>query len=191
LAINTSLRHYPEEGPPEDIWTKPLPDADEKNAGIPVENWKLGIDGKPQKPWAHTVHVYFVDATSGETFTYSHNTIGAHVAFDALKSSVIAKRALYGDGLLPVIHLTETDFKTGYGMKKRPHLEIIDYKAPGGDAKAVSAPTAPQLPGPAEASPETPQPAAKSEQPKQSRRVKAKASAEAPKATGTDDGTPW
>ena len=40
------------------ISDKPLPDPEELNAAIPINEWEIGIDGKPRKPWEHIVVVY-------------------------------------------------------------------------------------------------------------------------------------
>jgi len=46
--------------------------------------------------------------------------------------------------------------KTAFGMKTRPHLEIVDWRAPkGGDGALVQSPSTPQLP-PAAATAATP-----------------------------------
>jgi hypothetical protein len=65
-------------------------------------------------------------------------------------------RALRGTRVMPVVHLSERPMKTNFGMGRRPHFEIIDWKTPGDDAKAISAKPTPQLAGPAVAPVETP-----------------------------------
>ena len=66
-------------------------------------------------------------------------------------------RALRGTRVMPVVNLSERPMKTNFGMRTRPHFEIIDWKTPGDDAKAIPAkPATPQLSGPAVAPAETP-----------------------------------
>ncbi|TWB63046.1 hypothetical protein [Bradyrhizobium sacchari] len=137
----------------EDIVEQPLPDADELNANIPAQDWEVGVDGKPRPPWAHTVVVYLVNLSTGETYTYTSATTGAHIAFDALKEAVITMRALRGSRCMPLVHLTDAPMKMKYGRHgKRPKFEIIDWRVPGGGGNPVPAvPPTPQLSGPSEA----------------------------------------
>ena len=154
VGVNEILRRWKDKLA-EYIVEKPLPDPDELNAAIPVQEWEAGVDGKPRPPWAHTVVVYLVNLSTGEAYTYAAATSGAHIAFDALKEAVITMRALRGTRCMPVVKLADRPMKMKFGQGKRPHLEIIGWRTPGEDANAIPArPTTPQLPGPAAA--ETP-----------------------------------
>jgi hypothetical protein len=153
VGVNEILRRW-KDNVPEDIVEKPLPDPDELNAAIPIQEWEVGVDGKPRPPWEHTVVVYLVNLSTGETYTYAAPTVGAHIAFEALNEAVITMRALRGTRCTPVVNLADRPMKKKYG-RKRPHFDIIDWRTPGEDANAIPArPTAPQLPGPVAA--ETP-----------------------------------
>jgi hypothetical protein len=141
-----------------DIREKPLPDLDELNAGIPIEKWEKGFDGKPAKPFSHHVGVYLVDPAKGTPYKYEANTAGAHMAFDALVEAVATMRMLRGAHVMPVVNLGERKWKSKtWGWQTRPDFEIINYKAPGGDLQAVPAkPDTPQLSGPASIEPSPP-----------------------------------
>jgi hypothetical protein len=98
-----------------------------------------------------------VNIATGEFFTYASPTRGAHIAYEALKEAVITIRALRCTRVMPVVNLAERPMKTKFGMKRRPHFEIIGWKTPGDDAKAGPDQAAtPQLAGPAVAAKETP-----------------------------------
>ena len=62
-------------------------------------------------------------------------------------------RALRGEKCCPVVKLRDEPMKTKFGGSgKRPHFEIIGWKAPGdGLAQALPAPSTPQLSGPSTA----------------------------------------
>lgn len=138
------------------IHDKPLPDLEQLNSAIPKSEWERGIDGQLRTPWEHIVIVRLVNLGTGEIYNYTAATTGAHIAYDTLKEQVITMRALRGTRVMPVVNLTERPMKTSYGMGRRPHFEIIDWKTPGDDAKAVPAkPATPQLSGPAVAPVET------------------------------------
>jgi hypothetical protein len=156
VAVNQILRRW-KANVAEDIVDKPLPDPDELNAAIPIAEWERGVDGTPRKPWAHTIIVYLVNLATGETYTYAASTVGAHIAYDALKEAVITMRALRGTKCMPLVNLSERPMKMKFGMGLRPHFGIIGWKTPGDDANAVPVqPAAPQLTGPAPDAPSTP-----------------------------------
>jgi hypothetical protein len=150
LGVDTALQMW-KENHPKHIRDKPLPDPEELNAAIPKSEWEKGMDGQLRKPWSHIIVVYVVNPHTGEIYTYTSPTVGAHIAFDALREAVVTMRALRGQRVMPVINLSEKPMKTNFGMRKRPHFEIIGWKAPGGDDGALppQKPT-PQLTGPTE-----------------------------------------
>ena len=155
IAINEILQMW-RGGKAEIITEKPLPDPKVLNSAIPVSEWQVGPDKKPRPPWAHTVVVYLVNISTGEAYTYAAPTIGAHIAFDHLREAVTTMRLLRGTRCMPLVNLGERPMKTSFGMRTRPHFEIVGWKTPGDDARAFPAkPSAPQLTGPAAAPAET------------------------------------
>jgi hypothetical protein len=154
---------------PEDIVEKPLPDPEELNRTTPQPEWERQLDGSVGAGWKHEVFVYLVNLGTGARYTYSNNTAGAHIAWDALREAVITVRALRGDKCYPLVNLTERPMKSKFrpsGMGMRPHFEVIDWKTPGGgDTTTVAAsPPTQQIAAPA---PAAPAPSAQLRQPKQ------------------------
>lgn len=134
------------------ISEKPLPDPEELNDEIPIAQWETGVDGKPRPPWAHYVVVHLVNVATGEHYTYSNCTTGAHIAVDNLREATIIMRGLRGEKVMPLVNLSERPMKTKFGETTRPHFEIINWKSPGGGGgKAIAEQPAPQLPAPAAA----------------------------------------
>jgi hypothetical protein len=162
---------------PEDITEKPLPDPEDLNQTTPESEWERQLDGSV----GDEVFVYLVDLGTGERYTYSNSTAGAHIAWDVLREAVITMRALRGEKCYPLVNLTKRPMKSKWrpnGMGMRPHFEIVDWKTPG-DGNAVPAPSpAPQLtapaaaPTPAAPTPTSPPPAPPPAPPAQSRRAK-------------------
>jgi hypothetical protein len=153
LATDDALQKW-KDNKAEVIRDKPLPNPDDLNAAIPQSEWERGIDGEPRKPWSHVVVVYLVNIVSGELYTYIASTTGAHVCFDTLNESIMTMQLLRGSNCTPLVNLSDRPMKTSFGMRKRPHFEIVDWKTPGGGPKAVPVqPATPQLSGPAEATP--------------------------------------
>ena len=103
VGVNEIVRRW-KDGMAEDIIDKPLPNPEQLNAAIPVNEWEKGRDDKPRPPWAHNVVVYLVSLATGETYTYAAPTVGAHMAHDALKEAVITMRALRGTKCMPVVN---------------------------------------------------------------------------------------
>jgi hypothetical protein len=156
-AVDEALQRWANKVPTL-LTDKPLPDADDINAQIPTTEWERGIDNQPVPPWKHVVIVILADPGTGSLYKYVSPTAGAHIAFDLLKEAVITVRSLRGIRVLPLVNLTERPMKTKFGVKMRPHFQVIDWKAPPGeDGKAVPAQAAPpQLSAPAPSSAPTP-----------------------------------
>jgi hypothetical protein len=147
-AVDAVLRRW-KDNVPEYITDKPLPDPALLNQTIPMNEWQKGIDGKPRPPWEYTVVVYLIDLVSGEIITYQSSTVGARIAYDNLREAVITMRALRGTRVSPVVELAERPFKKNFGMRSRPHFQIIDWRTPGGGQRAIPpAPATPPLTGP-------------------------------------------
>jgi hypothetical protein len=134
------------------ISTHPLPDPDALNTAIPVSEWELDPAGKPTPPWKLTYVIYFIDLNTGALFTYANSTFGAMLAYNNLEEQIGVMRILREEHALPIVRLEKRPMKTQYGMKTRPHLQVIDWRAPGGGGPklAPQSPT-PQLTGPAAA----------------------------------------
>jgi hypothetical protein len=160
VAVNEVLQKW-KDNKPEVISAKPLPDPDELNSAIPLNEWEVGLDGQPRRPWAHTVLVYLVNLGTGEFYTYPSATIGGHIAFDHLKEAVMTMRALRRARVMPLVNLAERPMKTKFGVKTRPHFDIVGWKTPGDSAALPTGPAPPSLTPPARSPEPTPQSAPK------------------------------
>jgi hypothetical protein len=149
VGVTEFLRMW-KDNRPTDIRTKPLPDIDALNSQIPEEEWELGLNREPVKPWQHYFGVYLVNATDGSSFRYENSTWGCHQAVDELKEAVITMRMLRGNSVVPLVNLSERPrISKKYGKQRRPHFEIIGWKTLGGDPETVLSKSAPaQLPSP-------------------------------------------
>ena len=123
------------------------------------------MDGRPTPPWQHTVVAYGIDPEGGGTYTYVSSTVGGHIAIDQLDEAVETKRLLAGAQVMPRVRLSERPMKTKYGLKSRPHFEIVAGGSRGDGGALPPAPAPLQLPdaapGPAteSATPAEPAPA--------------------------------
>jgi hypothetical protein len=151
IGYITVLRRWKNKRP-EYITEHPLPDPDELNKAIPIEQWEIGLDGKPSKPWKLTYVIYLVDLKTGALYTYAHDTYGAMQAYNALEEQIAVMRMLRGEHVFPIVHLEKRPWKSlQYGMQMRPHFQVVDWRASGGTPVISPAPT-PQLTGPLTAS---------------------------------------
>jgi len=119
---------------------KPLPDVDELNSQIPVEEWEKGLDGKPKAPWVLQHVAYLIDPVSAESFTFVNGTYGARLAVEKLQDRVANMQRLRGGNALPVVKLESRPMKTKFGTKQRPEFTVVEWReigANGGEVKAI------------------------------------------------------
>ena len=138
---------------------EPLSKLEQLNAAVPESELERGQDGKPVPRWKCFVGIYFIDPATGKGFRYEHSTWGARKMADELSESVANMRILRGGMCLPLVHPSEKPWKVDTGLRKRPILEVIDWKTPAGEGpKSIPTPEAPtpQLPSPAVAPVKTP-----------------------------------
>jgi hypothetical protein len=159
IGYTTIIRRWVDRRPI-DITEHPLPDPVVLNAEIPTEQWEIGMDGRPRPPYAMTYVIYMVDAEkTGAVYTFANSTFGSMLCYTNLEEQVAVMRMLRGAHVFPIVRLSKRPMKTAYGMKTRPALEIVDWRAPGSDGgggiPAVSPSPTPQLTGPLAATPPT------------------------------------
>ena len=141
VGVDAILQRW-KQGLPEVIRDKPLPDPNDLNSAIPVAEWETGIDGQKRPPWADTVVVYTINPATGSFYTFVSSTTGGRIAVDHLNESVSGMRMLRGDRVLPLVTLGERPMKTRFGVKSRPHFEIVDWKEAGVPVLREEAPKA-------------------------------------------------
>jgi hypothetical protein len=146
------LQHWEEKRVIDVIRELPLPDLDTLNSTIPKAQWEIGLDGKPRPPWQRAYVIYMLDLVSGTPYTYINSTTGARIAFEQLNERVVITRMLRNARVVPLVRLEQRPFKTSFGMRSRPHFEILEWRQFGEDGGLLGGPPSPQLTGPASAS---------------------------------------
>jgi hypothetical protein len=76
-------------------------------------------------------------------YTLINKTMGCRIAVQDLADRVEVTAALRGMLVAPIVKLSCKPMTTKYGIKQRPHFEIIDWRSFG-----PSSPTAPVEPPP-------------------------------------------
>jgi hypothetical protein len=153
IGYTTVLRRWKDKRP-EYITEHPLPNSDDLNKAIPLDQWETGLDGKPRKPWTLTYVVYLVDLNTAALFTYAHDTFGAMQAYTNLEERIAVMRLLRGEFVFPIVRLEKRQWKSAtYGLQQRPHFEPTgDWRSPGGFQTVAPSPT-PQIGGPTPVTP--------------------------------------
>jgi hypothetical protein len=157
LIIGTDqvlIRYHPKY---EESRDKPLPSAALLNSTIPKEEWREGLDHRPEPPWKLNYEIRMIDPVSGKLYTYRNSTFGAKVCWERLNEQVFTNRLLRGPNVLPLAKLEKRPLPTSYGIQSRPHCEPIEFRDPGTAISLPSAPPAPQLMAP-EPTPRPPAP---------------------------------
>jgi hypothetical protein len=111
-----------------------LPDDDELrewNARIPREQWERGPDGNLRAPWQRAHIAYLFDPEICQQCTYIGGSIGAGIAVSEVRKATVLRRKLRGTKAIPLVKLNTQPFKTRYGMKARPWLEIVGWANDG------------------------------------------------------------
>jgi hypothetical protein len=119
--VNKELRDQIVEKPGEEL------DVNMMNAQIPREEWGIGLNGQPQEPWQRQQLVYLLREHDASENTFVTSSGGGHVAVRELKKRVRRMRQLRGAEVYPVITLGSAPWKTKYGMRTRPHFEIVRW----------------------------------------------------------------
>jgi len=154
LGHETVLRRWQNKRP-EYITEHPLPNPDDLNAAIPIDQWELGLDGKPSRPWKITYVIYLVDLKTGALYMYAHDTFGAMQCYCILEERIAVMRMLRGEHVFPIVRLDKRQWKSAtYGIQMRPHLEPTgDWRSPGGGLQSVQRTPAPQISRPSTPTP--------------------------------------
>jgi hypothetical protein len=108
------------------MWTPGTPKPEIPECGDEC-TWPLGLDGKPSRPWKWNFFVYVIDAESGETLTFSSNTVGGKIAVRDLTQQIRSMRSMK-PGSMPVVELQSAMMATDWGKKPRPHFKITGWR---------------------------------------------------------------
>jgi hypothetical protein len=146
------------DGKAEKITAKPLPDLDDLNASVPVEEWELDFNNEKKPPYSLVQQVYLLNVNTGEKFIFASSSLGATRAKETLQDRCATMRMLRGARVYPEVELGIAPWPTRYGMKTRPHFKILNWVTFGdGQPETIPADQTPPLPPPpAQAEPAKP-----------------------------------
>jgi hypothetical protein len=119
-----------------------LPDPEQLNDEIPMDQWERGLDGKPRRPWGYIYCIYLLGLDSGKKWSYIHDTTGAKISRGELRGAIQNKKLLCGIDVLPIVELragTTWKSKT-FGFVPRADFYPIQWLCRGNDGALVPAP---------------------------------------------------
>jgi len=132
LGTRRGVRRWKDHVIVDEIVDLPLPDVDVLNEAIPESEWEDGPDGKPQRPYSVWHAAYLLNPVDAVVYSYLNNTVGASIAVGRLDSSMRWMQAMRGGSVFPLVKLTDAPLRTRFGMKRRPHFEILEWRELGG-----------------------------------------------------------
>jgi len=100
--------------------------------------------GEPQEPYKLWHAIYLLNPVDATVFSFLNCTVGISICAGRLESSLRAMQMMRGANAFPVCKLGDAPLKTRFGMKRRPHLEIVEWRTFGG-ATISAPPTPPKL----------------------------------------------
>ena len=119
---------------------EPVPDIEELNASVPVEEWRPDPGGKLKGPYEFQYEAQLIDRITMDAYRFPTATAGGYQACGNLIQKTQRKRKLEGAAFMP----------TKFGGRQRPDLRVVRFERLGdGGGEALPAPTTvPALPNP-------------------------------------------
>jgi hypothetical protein len=105
---------------------KLFPDVDAMNAAAPKSEWSEKF-GKMVGPWRRQHVTYMLDPATMSKFTFPTSSIGGAIGVTELVDKVKWMRKCRGAHVCPVITVATKPFPTSYGMRKRPHFNVVRW----------------------------------------------------------------
>jgi len=103
---------------------------------VPEDEFVTDLSGKKVNPWRYVHYIYLLDAKTGTVATFVTDSVGGAMAVDELSQQIIAMQRFRGTAAVPVVELKVVPFRTRFGVKKRPHFEILGWRTAGGGDQA-------------------------------------------------------
>jgi hypothetical protein len=100
---------------------------------VDPKDYVTDLAGKKVIPWKYNYWVYLVDLENGETITFRTDTYGGTLAVRELTEQIASMRNRSKASAMPIVELQSRQMKTDFGLKPRPHLQIVGWRFPDGD----------------------------------------------------------
>jgi hypothetical protein len=104
-----------------------FPNFEQLNNTCDRSEWRESF-GKLVGPWSGQHCVYFIDEKLNPyTWASPINTIGSAICVREFVDQVKRVRRFRGENVYAVVELSHVDFRTGFGLRQRPHLQILEW----------------------------------------------------------------
>jgi hypothetical protein len=113
---------------------QPWPNLKTWNENCPQSEWRPNPykPGELRGPWEAQRLLYLLDPVTLDTYTYTTTTLGGTRALHELARKITWMQRYRQAGVRPVVQLAKIWMPTRFGGRLRPHLQIVDWVAPGG-----------------------------------------------------------
>jgi hypothetical protein len=101
---------------------------------VPEPEYVCDLNGNKVNPWRYLKWLYLVEAETGVISTFEIGSVGGMMSVAELGQQIAGMRQLKGAEAIPIIELDVQPFKTKFGMKKRPALNIVGWKVANTEA---------------------------------------------------------
>ena len=146
VSYTTALERWTDHGP-EHITEHPLPDPKLLNSSIPQSEWRKGLNGAPEPPWKLIYVFYMVDEKIGMLYTFRNSTWGTQQLYEQLVEQIETVSMIRNKTVRPIVHLEKRPMPTtNFGMKAKPHMQILEWRIAGNSGDGDNLPVPPQTP---------------------------------------------
>jgi hypothetical protein len=124
------------------------------NEAAPREEWGKDLNGNPVGPFVRVLLLKMLDVKTMDRFAFVTSSVGGSIAIGDLSDKTKIMRRFNGPNVVPVISCSVTNFKTKFGVRKRPDFRVLRWMALGGGGgglpkpepkKFLAAPTVPAV----------------------------------------------
>src|SRR5262245_6627611 len=104
-----------------------MPDVTAMNEAAPREEWGNDLNGNPVGPFVRVLMLKLLEAKTMDRFAFITSSTGGSIAIGDLSDKVKIMRRFHGPNVVPVVSCGTTNFKTKFGLKKRPNFSVIRW----------------------------------------------------------------
>jgi hypothetical protein len=109
-----------------------FPDIEKLNDETPRDEWRTDLNGNLVGPYQAQHVLKLLDIVTNERLIFPTATIGGSIAVRNLVQCTNDRRDICGvSNLVPVVTLADVAMTTAYGVRRRPHFNIVRFIAFG------------------------------------------------------------
>jgi hypothetical protein len=130
------------DGLPEVILKEPgksLPNVDDLNDAIPVDQWPIGkFSGQPEPPWKLVGYAYLLRLRDAAKFTHINSTWGTRMCVISIRERMRDMSRLRGASVFPIVQLVSAPLPSKkFPGRFRPEFEVVEWRQLGNNEPVV------------------------------------------------------